>query len=179
MTTYRKLALVLALLPLTALAAPSSDLAAMRQQVVALKIDHALNLNQAQAQALLPVLQAAAADLSAQRTASQAARLAALTQARDELVAGGSVSAATQQALASARQTSRSGMKQSMQSLRQQVTSIISADQLAAVHQAFESATSAAGRNGWRGTKGAGRSHGLFLRALTSDAFLTLLKARA
>ena len=72
------------LVPAGTLAAPTDQVRALRQQVAALQLDHALNLTQQQAQALLPLLQdlqGKVAALKAQRAAAEPALVAALTQA--------------------------------------------------------------------------------------------------
>ena len=64
MRNYRLMALLMAFLPLSAFADPGSDLRTMRQEIVAIKIDRALNLSRDQARTLLPILQSAAARAS-------------------------------------------------------------------------------------------------------------------
>jgi hypothetical protein len=51
--------LVAMLVPAGALAGPTDQVQVLRQEIAALQMDHALNLSQQQAQALLPLLQSA------------------------------------------------------------------------------------------------------------------------
>ncbi len=177
MRTYRVLALLMALLPFSAIADPGSDVRAVRQEIAATRIDRALDLSQDQARSLLPILQSAKADLATRRAAAQTTLLAALTQARDEMKASGVVSDTTRQALAAARKTAWSGMRQEAQVLRQQVMQILTPAQVQALQQGHAGAEQQGGRGAWR----AGPRHGkqFVVRALTSDAFLALLQARA
>jgi hypothetical protein len=177
MQTRRILAALVAFLPLAAVALPSDATREMGQEIVAIKVDRALGVSQAQAQALLPLLQAGAASLASLRAANQAAQLAAMTKARDELVASGTVSDATKQELAAARRSSRSGIAQAAQALRQQVEQILTPAQIQAARQSLVRTTSAVSDGRGPGRRGAGQGHLVF--ALTASPFLKLLQARA
>jgi hypothetical protein len=174
----RMLAITLALLPLSALAASGDGIHALRQEIAALQADRALNLTADQARTLLPILQGAAADAQSRRAATKSALTAALTQARDDLRAGGAISPATQQALVAARKDAWSGMQQQNQLLRQQVTQVLTPEQVQALRQA-RFGMGPAWSNSQKG-KGRGAAHRMAsMRTLTSDAFLALLQARA
>jgi len=126
------LALACVLSPVTALAAPSSQVKALWQQIAALKLDQALNLSQQQAQALLPEIQAAQAQVQAfknQLVTSEPARVAALTQAVADLKATGTVAASTVQALQTARGSSFASLRQNLKSCWQQARQILTASQ--------------------------------------------------
>jgi hypothetical protein len=178
MRSNRMMVVTLALLPLSAVAAPAGDVRGIRQEIAALQIDRAMNLSQDQARALLPFLQGAATDADTRLSASRAQLVAALAQARDELRAGGAVTDATRQALAAARKDAWSGMRQQGQALRQQVMQILTPEQVQALRQAHLGIGPAAGQAMNGKAHGAGRRL-LFMRTLTSDAFLALLQARA
>lgn len=174
--------IVAALLPLGARAAPTSEVRSLQQQVVALQLDHALNLTPQQAQALLPVLQDAKAQLQAfqeQRAAARPALVAALNQAVSDLRTAGAISDGTAQAIAAAR-GAPANLRQNLRSTWQQARQILTADQLEAlgtvrlgIHPA---STAAAGGRG-------GRPHmarrGGVMRTLLSDPFVALVRARA
>src|SRR5512142_2310412 len=133
MTRHRALWLALVLAPAGALAAPSSQVQLLRQQVAALQLDRALNLTRQQAQALLPVIQEAAARRDAfeqQLAASEPARVAALTQAVADIKASGAISDSTAQALQAARGGSAaSSLRDDMKSLWQRVRQVLTAAQ--------------------------------------------------
>jgi hypothetical protein len=178
MRPNRMMVMTLALLPVSAFATPAGDVRAIRQEIAALQIDRAMNLSQNQARALLPVLQGAATDADTRLSASRATLVAALTQARDELRAGGAVTDATHQALAAAQKEGWSGMRQQGQALRQQVMQILTPEQVQALRQAQLGIGPAAGGPVKGKAHGAGRRL-LFMGTFTSDAFLALLQARA
>ncbi len=169
---------VAALLPLGARAAPSSEVSSLRQQVVALQLDHALNLTQQQAQALLPVLQDAKSQLQAfqeQRAAARPALVAALNQAVSDLRTAGAISDGTAQAIASAR-----GAPGNLRSTWQQARQILTADQLKAlrtVRLGIHPASTAAA--GGRGNRPQMARRGWAMRTLLSDPFVALVQARA
>jgi Spy/CpxP family protein refolding chaperone len=187
----KTLAFALALLPaFAALAAAPTDVRALRQEIAALELDHALQLSATQAKALLPVLQTASAQIQAfkaQRQAANPALVAALTQARDELRATGTVSDATRQAVKAARGDSFAGAHEQMQSLRQQIHAILTPEQIQALRTAH------LGVGGPGAAPDAGpmaephRGHGghgfmkqmAVLHTLTSAPFLALVQARA
>jgi hypothetical protein len=166
--------------------APSPEVAALRTEIAALQVDHALALDPAQARALLPVLQQAAAQVQAFRArveAADPALVAALTRARDELRAGGAVSPGTAQAIRDVRRSGVAPDPQAGKALRAQAVAILTPAQL----QALESVPLGAGP-GFPGGKakmdgaGPGRGAGrrlLMLGVLTSDPFLALVEARA
>ena len=173
-----------ALAPAGALAAPDPQVLALRQEIAALQLDHALNLSPQQAQALLPQLQAARAELDAVKTqmaASQAARLAALTQAVADLKANGVVSAATAQALQAARPASLGTIRQDMKAIWQQTKQVLSANQLQTL-QTVNLGVGAPAMPSGAGGAGPSRHHlrrFAVLRTLVSDDFLALEQARA
>ena len=176
MRAHRVTAVLLAALPLAARADPASELRAIRQELVALELDRALDLSPDQARALLPILQSAAADQAARRATAQAALLSAMTRARDELRSEGAVSDRARQALATAREAAWGGVLLKAQALRQQVAQILRRDQVGVMRRALAEAQKT-GRASWR--KGTSASTQLVVRALTSEAFLALLQARA
>ncbi len=168
------------MLPLTAMAAPDPQLLALRQQVAALQLDHALALTQQQAQALLPLLQDAKAQATAmrnQRAASEPALATALAQAVADLKSTGTVSDSTAQAVNAARGTPGT-LRQNLRSLWQQARQILTPDQLQALKTVrlgiAGPASSAAGPR---------PSHRGFMRfrlahVALSDAFIALVQAR-
>lgn len=180
---YRRVWLIAALvLPLSTMAAPSTQVIALRQQVAALQLDHALNLTQQQAQALLPVLQTAKGQIQAfqaQRTASEPALVAALTQAVSDLQATGTISDATVQAVNAAR-TSPGTLRDNIRALRQQARQILTPDQLQALKTAqlgIPRNATADSREGGLGPR-FGRRFRL-MHTVLSDAFISLVQARA
>jgi Tfp pilus assembly protein PilX len=164
-----------AMLPLTTLAAPNVQVLALHQQVAALQLDHALNLTQQQAQALLPLLQNAKAKLQAQRSATEPALVTALAQAVSDLKATGTVSDATAQAYDAAR-VPPGALRQDMRSLWQQARQILTPDQL----QALKTAQLGIPRSG----SPSGRRHGFarrfrLMHTALSDPFIAAVQARA
>jgi hypothetical protein len=179
----KALLFVLGSLPgFAAFAAPDPTILALRQEIAALRIDHALNLTRDQAVALLPILRDAASQAKARRDAFERAKpalVAALTQARDELRSSGSISDSTRQALSAAR----GSWKGDAPRLRTQLGQILTPDQLAALRAMRPGAAQAQPGDGATGGRARGR-HGLarrFLayRALTSEPFLALVQSRA
>ena len=175
---------ILALAPAAgALAANSADdVRALRTEVAALQLDRALNLTRDQAQALLPVLQNASAQAKARRAqveASRPALAAALSQAVADLKSTGSISPATQQALAAARGTGFATARADMKVLRAQVEQILTPQQVQALKSAPLWAKSApdAGVPAAKAGHGPGRRFAV-LRTLTSDPFVALVQAR-
>jgi hypothetical protein len=186
MLRSRILMLACTLVPAGALAAPTDQVHALRQEVFALQLDHALNLTQQQAQALLPLLQGAQAKvqgLEAQRAASQPALVAALTQAVADLKANGTVSDGTAQALKAARGGSPGTLRQDMASFWQQAKQVLTAEQLQALRSAklgiqpVTSAVDATSTPGDRGHHMARRFR--LMQTLWSDPFVALVQARA
>lgn len=174
------------LIPAGTLAAPSDQVRELHQQVAALQLDHALNLTQQQAQALLPLLQEAQAKLQglkAQRAASQPALVAALTQAVADLEASGTISETTLQALKAAHGGSPGTLRQDMTSLWQQAKLILTAQQLQALKSVrvglrpAASAALASSTSRDRGRLEAG--HFRVMHTLLSDSFVALVQARA
>jgi hypothetical protein len=167
------------LLPLSAsAAAPDPQVMALRQQVAALQADHALALTQAQAQALLPVLQQGQTQLrtlEAQRDAARPALVAALQQAVADLKANGAISAATADALKAARPARPTGGD--LRSVWQQAQQILSPAQVQALTAAKMGVSDGAGphHGGQHGPRHAFRA----MHVLLSDAFLALVQARA
>jgi hypothetical protein len=164
------------------MAAPASDVQALRQQVAALQLDHALNLSSQQAQALLPLLQEAKAQvqsLKAQRVAAQPALETALAQAVTDLKTSGSVSAATTQAVNAAR-PANGAMRDSLRALFEQARQVLTPDQQQALRTAPlgipQSATASVQPAG--GHPGSGRRFRA-MHVVLSDAFISLVQARA
>ncbi len=170
--------------PVAGLAAPDDQVHALRRDIAALQLDHALNLTPQQAQALLPLLQGARATVQerkAQWAASQPALVAALTQAVADLKANGTVSDATRQAVVSARGGSPGAPRRDMASFWQGAKQILTAEQLQALEPAplgFRPAASA-GDAGWgaRGHHQGARFR--LMHTLVSDSFVALVQARA
>ncbi len=166
--------------------APTPEVAALRAEIAALQVDHALALTPDQARALLPVLQQAAAQVGAFRArveATDPALVAALTRARNELRAGGPVSPETSQAIREARRSGMAPDRAAGKALRAQAFAILTPAQVAALQ-----AVPLGAGPGFQGGKGpadeAGRGRGggkrlLMLGVLTSDPFLALVEARA
>ena len=177
---HRKLWIPLSmLLPLSALAQPSPQVRALREQVVALQLDHALNLTAQQAQALLPILQDARSQVQAaksQRQASEAALAAALTQAVADLRASGTISDATVQAVNAARGSAAGA---ALRSTWQRARAVLTPDQLQALRSTrFGVSASLTATSQARARYGpAQRFH--VMHAALSDAFLALVQTRA
>ena len=170
------------ILPLAATAAPASDVQALRQQVAALQLDHALNLSAQQAQALLPLLQGAKAQVQAfqaQRTAAQPALATALSQAVNDLKSSGAVSAATAQAVSAAR-PANGALKESLRSFWQQARQVLTSDQLQALRTTplGVAPVASAPADGPDGRAGPARRFHV-MHVVLSDAFLSLVQARA
>ena len=188
MTTRSALAALLLLSASTASArpfAPNPEVAALREEIAALQVDHALDLTQAQARALLPLLQQAATQVEAARARMEGpnpALVAALTQARDELRAGGSVSASTQKAIRDARRAAMPAGRGEAQAIRKQALAILTSAQVRALQSVKLGAGT--GRGGPDADRGAGMGRGggmrrlVMLGVLTSPRFLSLLEAR-
>ena len=180
-------ALACMLAPAAALAAPNDQVHQLRQQVAALQLDHALNLNQQQAKAMLPLLQDAktkVAAMKAQRESAQPALVAALTQAVADLKANGTVSDSTVQAVQAARGGSPGVLRQDMKGFWQQAKQVLTADQSQALRTVKLGigmpVASSSGQDGGRGE--AHRHFGKRFRVmhtLLSDAFVSLVQARA
>lgn len=178
--------LACALIPVGALAAPSDQIHALRQELAAVELDHALNLSQQQAQALLPVLRGAKAKVEerkAQWAASEPSLAAALTQAIADVKASGAVSEATLQAMQSARGRPPGALRQEMASFWQEAKQVLTAEQLQALRSVklgIGPGPSAAGAAPARA--GAGHHPGRRFRVmhtLLSDPFVALVQARA
>jgi len=186
MLRSRALALTCALLPASALAAPTSQVVALRKQIAALQLDHALNLTRVQAQALLPQIQDAKARVEAlesQMAASEPARVAALTQAVADLKATGTLSDSTVQALQAARPSSAGTLRQDMKSFWQQARQVLTNGQLQELktvrlgvgQPSSGVGPSTTGRDGYRHFA----RRFFVLRTFLSDEFVSLLQARA
>jgi len=186
MLKLRALALTCTLLPASALAAPNSQVLALRQEIAALQLDHALNLSKQQAQALLPEIQEAKAKVEAfksQMAASDPAQVAALTQAVADLKATGTISDSTAQALQAARPGSSGTLRQDVKSLWEQARQVLTPSQL----QALKTVPRGVGHppsGADMGSPGRG-GHGHFahrffmMHTFLSDEFVSLLQARA
>ncbi len=183
------IALVLA--PVVALAAPSPQVTALRQEVAALKLDRALSLTPEQARAALPLLESARARVDAwkaRRAASEPALAAALSQAVADLKATGTVSSQTEAALRAAR-GNPGELRAEVAPLAQQVRALLTPAQRQALHsfQPWAAAPDgAAGQDaagvGPQGRGGMGGRMGVRLAIAAtaiSDPFLALVRARA
>jgi hypothetical protein len=173
--------------------APSPEVAALRGEIAALQVDRALALTPDQARALLPVLRQAASQVQAFRARIESpdpALVAALTRARDELRAGGSLSESTQQSIREARQAGMAERRGEGQSLRKQALAILTPAQLQALKGVRLGVGPGpglpggpGGPGGDAGSPGAGPGRGgrrlVLLGVLTSDPFLSLVEARA
>lgn len=169
--------------------APSPEVAALREEIAALQVDRALALTPEQARALLPVLRQAAAQVQAFRTRVESpdpALVAALTRARDELRAGGTISEPTQQAIREARRAGMAGRRGDGQAIRKQALAILTPAQVEALKSVRLGAGPgfSPGPGGEDGAPGAGPGRGagrrlVMLGVLTSNAFLSLVESRA
>ena len=170
--------------------APAPEIRALREEIAALQVDRALALTPEQARALLPLLRQAAAQVQAFRARVESpdpALVTALTRARDELRAGGAVSEGTQAEIREATRARMAAMRGEGPALRKQVLALLTPAQL----QALKSVRLGAGpgvpggmMDGGEGPPGAGPRRGggrrlVMLGVLTSDAFLSLVEARA
>jgi hypothetical protein len=186
MTLSRSVILASLLLPAAALATPSDPVHLLRQEVAALQIDHALDLTQQQARALLPLLQTArdkVQAIRAQREAARPALVAALTQAVADLKAGRTVSPSTLQAMEAAQGLAPGEARQDLKTIFQQARQVLAPAQIQALRSA---------RLGTQpppmdeGHEVAGRKDGphpgrrfLMMQVLLSDSFVALVQARA
>ena len=179
--------MVCALIPAGALAAPTNQVHALRQQVAALQLDHALDLTQQQAQSLLPLLQDAKAKVAAakaQRASAEPALVAALTQAVADIKASGAVSPSTAQAVQAARGQAPGALRQDMASFWQQAKQVLTADQLQAM-RTVKLGIGQPARADASGETSQPKGHHPFgrrfrvMHALLSDAFVSLVQARA
>jgi hypothetical protein len=189
MSSSKMLVLVCALLPATVTLAAQGggEVRALRQQIAALQLDHTLDLTRQQAQALLPLLQSAQAKVKAardQRAASAPALTAALTQAVADLKSTGAISSSTAQAVQAARGGAAGTLRQDLRAFWQQARQILTADQLHALRStrlgvgpAMASDSSDHSTQG-RGPHAFGERFRA-LHALLSDAFVSLVQARA
>jgi hypothetical protein len=173
---------LLALLPAAALAAPNDQLQSLRTQIVALQLDHTLDLSKQQAQALLPLLKSAKAQVDAfeaQQAAAEPALASALNQAVSDLRSTGAVSPSTAQAVNAAR-PSRQALHDQLRSTWQQAQQILTPAQRDAVRSTRfgipQDATAAPPAGGPH--RGPGR-HFMMMHAALSDAFIALVQARA
>lgn len=186
MRRSRTMLLACALIPAGALAAPSDQVQALRQELAAVQLDHALNLTQQQAQALLPLLQGMKAKVEERKArwaASEPAVAAALAQAVADVKASGAVSDATLQALKSARGGSPGTLRQDMAALWQQARQVLTAEQLQAlrsVRLGIRPVPSPADAT-WARAGGGPHPGGRFrvMHTLLSDPFVALVQARA
>jgi hypothetical protein len=176
--------ITLALIPAIALAAPTSQVRALRQQVAALQLDHALNLSPQQAQALLPTLEGMKATLQAKRSAweaSEPARVAALTQAVADLKAGGAISGSTVEALEAARPAAAGGLRKDVKAFFAEARNVLTKDQLQSLRTVKLGVGQAEGgeARGATARGGAGHRHLKVMHSLLSDDFISLVQARA
>jgi hypothetical protein len=170
-------------LPALALASPPKDeVMALHQEIAALKLDRALNLTQAQARALLPLLRERAAafeQMKAQREQNRPAMIAALTRARDELRSTGAISSQTEELL---RQTRGEPPHAQMKQFREKVMQVLTPEQLEAAKNLRLEALAARPEPGGFG----GREHeehfgkmGLLHHVAFSETFVGLVESRA
>lgn len=170
--------------------APSPEVAALRAEIAAIQVDRALALTPDQARAILPVLRQAAAQVQAFRARVESpdpALVAALTRARDELRAGGTVSESTQEAMRDARQAGMASRRGEGQALRKQALAILTPAQLQALKAVRlgigPGPRGPGGPDGDEGGPGAGPGRGgrrlVLLGVLTSDPFLSIVETRA
>lgn len=176
---YLHFVILAAAVPALTLAVPTSEVRSLQQQVAALQLDHALNLTQPQAQALLPLLQSTKTQLQAlktQWTSSEPALVAALTQAVSDLKASGTVSASTVQAVQAARGGISGTFRQDLKSFWQQVKQIFTVSQLETLKTTPLGVVQPLG-------SGSGHKHFArrvrVTRTLLSDSFVSLVQARA
>jgi len=158
------------------LAQPDPQIQSLHQEIAALELDHALNLTPAQARTLLPLLRERAAaqkQHAAQRETQKGALVAALTKKRDELRATGTVSPQTAEAL---RQFHAGMAPQEGKAFREQLHATLTPEQ----REAVKNLKGPGGRGDQEGEHG-GKGRGMFMRhrAMTSDAFVALVEARA
>jgi len=170
---------VAAFIPALTFAASTNQIRPLQQQIAALQLDHALNLTQQQAQALLPLLQSAKTQLQAlktQWTSSEPALVAALTQAVSDLKANGTISVSTVQAVQAARTGTPGVFRQDIKSFWQQAKQVFNASQLQALKTAPLGVVQPV-------ASGSGHKHFArrfrVMRTLLSDTFLSLTQARA
>ncbi len=183
--------IALALAPVVALAAPSPQVSALRQEVAALKLDRALALTPEQARAALPLLESARASVDAwkaRRAASEPALAAALSQAIADLKATGAVSARTEAALKAAR-GNPGELRAEVGPVARQVRALLTPAQREAL-RSFRPWGAAPEGTAWQDAAGEGQ-HGrggmggragmrLAIAATAiSDPFLALVRARA
>jgi hypothetical protein len=170
-----------------ALAAPTGQVHALRQEIAALQLDRTLNLTQQQAQALLPEIQDAKAKVAAFKTQqgpSEPARVAALTQAVADIKASGTVAASTTQALQAARSGTAGTLRQELRSLWQQAQQVLTANQIQELKTVKLglgqlSSPDAAASSTPHGGRGHSSRRFFVLRTLLSDDFVALVQARA
>ena len=203
-------AMVAAVLPAAiAFAETDKDILALRLEIAALQADHALNLTRDQAKALLPLLREGAAEakqIKAEHEGSRAALLAALTKARDELKATGTVSEGTRELVGAAHGSAQ--LKNHMAKLgdlRAKAKQILTPAQVEALHAApFGLSLGIGPEGGFAGHGGVGGGFGgefgmeegaaqgprhgrgpglmrhmILGHVVTSDAFIALVEARA
>jgi hypothetical protein len=186
MTLSRSVILVALLLPAAALATPTDPVHLLRQEVAALQIDHALDLTQQQARALLPMLQTArerVQALRAQREATRPALVAALTQAVADLKTTGVVSPSTQQAMEAAQGVAPGEARQDLKAIFQQARQVLTPAQIQALRSAklgIQPPPMDEGHEVARTKDGPhpGRRF-LMMQVLLSDSFVALVQARA
>ncbi|HTP24382.1 MAG TPA: hypothetical protein VMK12_01830 [Anaeromyxobacteraceae bacterium] len=187
----RMMILVCALTPVCAMAQPqaSGQLHALHSQIAALQLDHALNLTQQQAQAMLPLLQSAQTKIQAAKTnwtSAQPGLVAALTQAVTDLKTTGTISASTVQAVQAARPARGGTLRQDLKSLWQQAKQLLTADQIQALktvklgvgHPEGDASDAGTSSDHGEAHRHFGRHFRLMHTVLSSD-FESLVQARA
>jgi hypothetical protein len=182
-TVLAVLLLVTALPVLARPVTPPPEVVALRTEIAALELDRALALTPEQARALLPLLQQGAAEAKAFRArieTADPALVAALTRARDELRAGGPVSASTRDAVVAARRAEFGAARAGFQVLRKQAMAILTPAQV----EALRTVRLGVGPQPPEGAPVGDRAHGpgrrlIMAGVLTSDAFLGLVQGRA
>jgi hypothetical protein len=182
----RTTVLACAMAPALALAAPTDHVHALRLEVAALQLDHALQLTPEQARTLLPLLRDAQGRmqaLQAQRAAAIPAVEAALAQAVADLRASGTVAPSTVAAMQAARGTSARPERQELKALLAQARQVLTPAQVEAFKstklgiQAF--APTAGPALAWQADGHRPGRRFFLVQAVLSEPFLALVQARA
>jgi hypothetical protein len=166
-------------------AAPAIPVRALRQEIAALQMHHALKLSQQQAQALLPVLADAKSQVEAvraRRVAAAPALAAALTQAVDDLVLNEAISDATRKAVEAAQGRSAGMLRRGLEPFWQAAKRVLTTEQLATLKTPKPGVSSRV-RNAHADSKQVRRGRHLassrVVRTLTCGPFISLMKWRA
>jgi hypothetical protein len=166
-------------------APPAIPVRALRQEIAALQLHHALRLSQQQARALLPVLEGARSQVEAvraRRAAAEPALAAALTRTVDDLVLNEAISDATREALKAARLRTTGTLRRGLEPFWQAVDRVLTTEQLATLRSSKPGATPHARSVQANASPERGGSHpagSSVVRTLTSGPFISLVKWRA